>query len=99
LAEIFELQDQVTLDVVGAIAPRLERAEIDRARRKPTGSLDAYEYYLRALACTYHMDRNGIVQAMTLLERAVELDPQFAIAWPRRMVLLLASSEWLDGGG
>jgi TolB-like protein len=80
LAEIFELQDQVTLDVVGAIAPRLERAEIERARRKPTGSLDAYDYYLRALAFTYHMDRNGIAQAMTLLERAVELDPQFAIA-------------------
>jgi TolB-like protein len=80
LAEIFELQDQVTLDVVGAITPRLERAEIERARRKPTGSLDAYDYYLRGLACTYRMNRNSIAEAMGLLEKAVELDPELATA-------------------
>jgi adenylate cyclase len=44
LADIFDLQDQVTANVVGAIAPRLKRAEIDRAQRKPTGSLDAYDH-------------------------------------------------------
>ena len=50
LDDIFELQDQVTASVVGAIAPQLERAEIERAKRKPTESLDAYDYYLRGMA-------------------------------------------------
>jgi TolB-like protein len=44
LDNIFELQDQITPSVVGAIAPQLERAEIERAKRKPTESLDAYDY-------------------------------------------------------
>src|SRR5262245_19569315 len=44
LEDIFELQDQVTARVVGVIAPRLEQAEIERARRKPTESLDAYDF-------------------------------------------------------
>ena len=44
LEDIFDLQDQVTASVVGAIAPKLERAEIERAKRKPTESLDAYDY-------------------------------------------------------
>ena len=50
LDDIFELQDQVAASVVGAIAPQLERAEIERAKRKPTESLDAYDYYLRGMA-------------------------------------------------
>src|SRR5258705_12420943 len=44
LAEVFDLQAQVAVIVVGAITPRLEDAEIDRAKRKPTGNLDAYDY-------------------------------------------------------
>jgi TolB-like protein/class 3 adenylate cyclase len=48
--DIFELQDQVASSVVGAIEPRLRLSEIDRATRKPTESLDAYDLYLRALA-------------------------------------------------
>ena len=43
LDDIFELQDQLAASVVGAIAPQLERAEIERAKRKPTESLDAYD--------------------------------------------------------
>ena len=44
--DVFELQDQITISVVGAIAHELERAEIERAKRKPTESLDAYDYFL-----------------------------------------------------
>ena len=50
LAEVFDLQDQVASSIVGAIAPKMEQAEIERARRKPTESLEAYDYYLRGLA-------------------------------------------------
>src|SRR6185295_4685304 len=49
LDDIFELQEQVATSVAGAIAPQLERAEIERAKRKPTASLDAYDYYLRGM--------------------------------------------------
>ena len=49
IEDIFDLQDQVTASVVGAIAPKLEQAEIERARRKRSDSLDAYDLYLRAL--------------------------------------------------
>ena len=50
LEDVFELQDQVAASVVGAIAPSVTQAEMERAKRKPTSSLDAYDYYLRALA-------------------------------------------------
>ena len=53
LGDIFDLQDQVTESVVGAIAPAVEKAEIERAKRKPTESLDAYALYLRGLAKFY----------------------------------------------
>src|SRR5262249_58534057 len=53
LEDVFELQDQVTARVVGAIEPQLQRAEIERAGRKPTQSLDAYDYFLRGMASFY----------------------------------------------
>jgi TolB-like protein len=46
LEDVFDLQDQITVSVVSAIAPKLEQAEIERAKRKPTENLDAYDYYL-----------------------------------------------------
>ena len=60
LEDIFDLQDQVTASVVGAIAPKLEQAEIERAKRKPTESLDAYDYFLRGMASYYLRTREGI---------------------------------------
>ena len=81
LENIFELQDQVTERVVGAIAPKLEQAEIERAKRKPTGSLDAYDYYLRAHATIHPWTRAGNEEALKLFYRAIELDPGFAAAY------------------
>jgi hypothetical protein len=49
LEDVFDLQGQVTARVVGAIAPRLGQAEIEHTRRKPTESLDAYDFYLRGI--------------------------------------------------
>ncbi len=49
LEDIFDLQDRVTTSVVGAIAPKMEQAEIERAKRKPTESLDAYDYYSHSI--------------------------------------------------
>src|SRR5207244_9428392 len=60
LEDIFDLQDRITSSVVGAIAPTLERTEIERAKRKPTESLDAYDYYLRGMASFYQGSKQGL---------------------------------------
>lgn len=81
LDDIFDLQDQLTGDVVGAIAPQLERAEIERAQRKQTESLDAYDCYLRAVACFHRGTRQGIDDALPLLYRSMALDPDYAASY------------------
>jgi len=81
IEDIFDLQDQVTASVVGAIAPKLEQAEIERARRKPTESLDAYDYFLRGLAAFHQWTREGNNGALLFFRKAIELDPNFASAY------------------
>jgi TolB-like protein/Tfp pilus assembly protein PilF len=81
LEDIFDLQDQVTASVVGAIAPRLEQAEIERAERKPTESLDAYDCYLRGMAGYHRWTREGNDDALSHFYRAIELDRNFAPAY------------------
>ena len=66
------------MNVVGAIAPQLERAEIGRAKAKPTESLDAYDYYLRAQANLHHGTRAATDAALPLLHQAIALDRNFA---------------------
>jgi TolB-like protein len=81
LKDIFELQDQVTMSVVGAIAPKLEQAEIERAKRKPTESLEAYDYYLRGIESYYQLTHESNDQALRLFSRSIDLDPSFAAAY------------------
>ncbi|MFB9264435.1 adenylate/guanylate cyclase domain-containing protein [Bradyrhizobium erythrophlei] len=84
LGDIFDLQDQVTESVVGAIAPAVEKAEIERAKRKPTESLDAYALYLRGMARFYQYgSRQANGEALRLFNSAIELDPDFAAAYGR----------------
>jgi adenylate cyclase len=77
------LQDEVASRVVGAIEPRLRLTETDRASRKPTDNLDAYDLHLRALAQTYKRTEEGIAESIRLARRALELDPAFAPAMAR----------------
>jgi TolB-like protein len=84
LVDIFDLQDQVTESIVGAIAPAVENAEIERAKRKPTESLDAYTLYLRGLAKYYQFaSQQANDDALRLFNSAIELDPDFASAYGR----------------
>lgn len=80
-SEIFELQDRVTTDVVGAITPKLEQAEIERTGRKPTGSLGAYDCYLRSMASYYLGKPGDFVEARQFCFQAMGLDPGFAVAY------------------
>jgi tetratricopeptide (TPR) repeat protein len=81
LEEVFDLQDRVATSVVGAIAPKLEQAEIERTKRKPTGSLDAYDHYLRGMACVHRWTRQDSEKALQHFRRAIELDPDYASAY------------------
>ena len=80
LDDIFAVQDELTINVVGIIEPTLRKAEIDRARRKRPDSLDAYDLYLRALPFTFTAMPQDADKALTLLERAIDLEPDYAAA-------------------
>jgi TolB-like protein len=80
LDDIFELQDQVASKVVGAIEPKLRLAEIRRASRKPTDSLDAYDLYLRALAQFHKWSAESFREATRLLSGTLSIDPSYAPA-------------------
>ena len=80
LEDVFDLQDRVTMSVVAAIAPKLDQAEIERSKRKPTEKLDAYDYYLRGLAIVESTTKNENEEASRFFYKAVEIDPNFALA-------------------
>src|SRR5579871_3963344 len=81
LKDIFELQDNVAAKVVGAIAPKMEQAEVARAKRKPTESLDAYDYFLRGTENLYRQTPESVDEALRLLKKAIQLDPDYAAAY------------------
>jgi TolB-like protein/Tfp pilus assembly protein PilF len=95
LQDVFELQDQVTARVVGAIAPKLDQAEIERTRVKPTANLDAYDLYLRGLAGLHQWTREGNRDALSNLYRAIELDPNFAAAYGLAARCYNQGNEWV----
>jgi len=78
--DIFALQDEIALSAVGAIAPSLRRAEIDRVKRKRPDSLDAYDLVLRAQLDVDSGMPEQVARALVLLHRAIELDPAYALA-------------------
>ena len=94
LEDVFELQDQVAASVVGAIAPSVSQAEIERAKRKPTISLDEYDYYLRVQAAHWQYTRDANDQAVGLYEQAIALDPQFALAYALLAATLNQRRVW-----
>ena len=80
LVDIFEIQDEVTDNVVGAVEPRLRKAETVRSKRKRPENLDAYDLYLRALPNIYLVQSDANIEALTFLEQAIALDPEHAPA-------------------
>jgi adenylate cyclase len=81
IEDIFDLQDHVTMSVVGAITPSVERAEIDRAVLKSTDSLAAYDHYMRGIASTYQWTNESTSEALRQYRKAIALDPKFALAY------------------
>ena len=96
LDDIFAVQDELTISVVGVIEPTLRKAEIERARRKRPDSLDAYDLYLRALPFAFTAMPQDADRALTLLDRAIELEPDYAAA--HAMIAWCHEQRYLRGG-
>ena len=80
MADLFGVQDRITERGVGAIEPRIRRAEIDRARRQRTENMEAYDHFLRGLPHVYAMRPDDNAQALELFVEAMHLDPHFMTA-------------------
>lgn len=80
LTDIFAVQDEVTQQIVSALALNLTKDEQERLARRGTDHVEAYEYFLRGREQAWLHTRQGTAQARSLLERAIELDPGFAAA-------------------
>lgn len=88
LGQIFEFQDRITEAVVGLVEPQIRKAEIERARRQWPADPQAYDYFLRALPSFYSRDPASYREALTHLEHAIALEPDYAAA--------LAYASWAD---
>jgi len=86
LEDVFDLQDQVASNVVGLIAPKLEQAEIERARQKPTENFDSYDFFLRGLALT---SKGSLAEARGFFSRAYERDPEYGPAYAMAATTLM----------
>jgi TolB-like protein/Flp pilus assembly protein TadD len=96
LDDIFALQDEITLCVVGAIEPSLRKVEIERAKRKRPESLDAYDLLLRALPLVHSHIAEDAATAIPLLEKALELEPDYPAA--HAFLALCYHSRFSRGG-
>jgi TolB-like protein len=98
MAEIFEVQDQIVTRVVGAIAPQLERAEIDRAKRGGTENVAAYDLYLRGIDRWNQWSKDGNAAALQLFHAAIDKDPDFSTPYGLAVSchLLAKANDWVS---
>lgn len=80
LADIFALQDDVALNVAGKLESSVMSAEVRRSVRRPTSDLRSYDLFLQALVKMRTFQRDHVFEALSMLERAIELDPTYAPA-------------------
>ena len=81
LAEVFKVQDDVTLQIVSSIPSRLESADLNRIKRKPLEDQVAYDYMLRGRIHHHRGTKEDNDEALQMLDRAIKLNPEFAEAY------------------
>jgi adenylate cyclase len=81
MEDIFLLQDDVTEKIIAALRVKVEKAEIERVLRKPSESLEAYDYALRGRAYVYATTKEQNARAQECFKVAIDLDPRFAGAY------------------
>ena len=95
LTDIFSTQDEVVGKIVGALAVTLTQGEEQRLRRRGTGNLEAYEFWLRARELLAVGTRESVAQARAMHRRAIEIDLNFAA--PHAGLALAAISDYASG--
>jgi adenylate cyclase len=80
LADIFDLQDKVAAGVAGVVEFSIQHADTLRSLQRPTSDLKGYDAYLRAVHLFRTYRREDILQALELLDHAIELDPDYGLA-------------------
>jgi adenylate cyclase len=95
LTDIFSTQDEVVEKIVGALAIKLTRGEEQRLHQRATGSLAAYETWLRAREMLSRGTRQSVLEAQAMYRRAIEIDPNFAA--PHAGLSLAAISGYVSG--
>src|SRR5712671_3466787 len=80
LEDLFELQDKVSISVAGVIEPALQAAEMRRSVARPTSDLSAYDLYLRALAAFHPLTKEGVFEALRLVDQAAVIDRRYGPA-------------------
>ncbi len=79
--DVFKLQDDIVARIAATVGPEITLAEIERARGKRPDTLDAWDHYLRAIAAYHRMTKDDVAAAISLLEKAIEVEPEFANAY------------------
>jgi adenylate cyclase len=95
LEDIFAIQDEVTAAIVATLPGRVEQATHDRAERKPTDSMAAYELVLAGKVLHHRSTPEANAEALRLLERAIALDPKYAHAHAWKACVL--GQTWVNG--
>jgi TolB-like protein len=80
LGDVFAVQDEIAMSVIGAIEPGLRKIEVERIKRKRPDSLDAYDLVLQALPFIYKLMPEGSAPAIPLLQKALQLEPDYSFA-------------------
>ncbi len=79
--DVFELQDDIVASIAATVGPEITLAEIERVRGKRPDTLDAWDLYLRATAAYHRMTKDDVTEAISLLNNAIEVEPDFASAF------------------
>ncbi len=95
LEDIFAIQDEMTRAIVATLPGRLEAATHDRAKRKNTDNMAAYECVLTARVLHHRSIREDNAEAQRLLDRAVALDPNYAHAHAWKACVV--GQSWIYG--
>ena len=78
---------------MGTISPKLEQAEMERARPKLPGNLNSYDFYLRGLAAYYQWTRESSADALSLFNPAIELDTNLRLLTVGRPIVILNAKK------
>jgi adenylate cyclase len=95
LDDIFAVQDEVTRSIVSSLPERVGAADLKRVKRKRTDQMVAYDYFLHGRELHHRFTKEDCIEGIRLLEKAVELDPNFAQAWA--WLSCIVGQAWVRG--